>query len=150
MRFLAAATLLGLLVACSAAPDRMGLGYSRGSMDFGGTPDAWGGFDSDLDAYSIWFEWDLHKPVTLEVRALRNDMRLRHHEATVEDEEEKEKAELIAEAAERAREIPEVEGRWDWLFNNIEVWVMVLAGLAGILWKVGVWVGHKDAQEGKA
>jgi hypothetical protein len=150
MRHLAAAALLASLTACSAAPDRLGVGYSRGGMDFGGTPDAWGGFSSDLEAYSVWVEWDLHKPVALEVRALRNDMRVRQHEATVEEEEERDRADLIAEAAEAAREDGPEAGSWDWLNDYVEVWALILAGvvgLLGVLWRVGVWVGAREAKE---
>lgn len=149
MRYLAAAALLASLTACSAAPDRMGIGYSRGGMAFGGTPDAWGGFEADLDAYSLWFEWDLHRPVSDEVRALRDDMRRRHHEMTVAEEAEADRAAIIREAAERAQAepIPDDPGRWDWLFDNVEVWVMVLAGILGILWRVGVWVGRAEAEK---
>lgn len=145
------AAILGLFLAlsCGAAPDEMTLYYGRGDMDFDGTPDVWSDFGADTESVGISFTWYLHKPVVHEVRGLRNDMRVRAHEATVEEEEEKEKAELIAEAAEQAKSIPDEEGRWDWLYDNVEVWVMVLAGLLGILWRVGVWVGKREAQENK-
>jgi len=143
---IAALLTVFLTVSCGAAPDRFGVGYSRGGMNFGGTPDAWGGFDGDLDSVSVWVEWDLHKPVTLELRALRNDMRQRAHQATVEEEEKKEKADLIREAKEEAVEEAEA-GRWDWLYENLEVWMAILSAAFLSTLAIGKWMGSREKKE---
>lgn len=145
MKYLATAALLCSLTACGAAPDRFGItgGHSWGSFD--GTPGAWDDFGMDSDYVEVTFEWDLHTPVSQEVRALRNDMRARAHESSVEEEAEKEKAELIAEAAAKAKEEVAPAGQWDWLYDNVEVWVMLLVGIFGLLWRVGVYFGRLDS-----
>ena len=136
-------------MSCGVAPDEFYVEYERGSMEFSGQAPAWSGFDGDTtEAYAIGFTWYLHRPVADELRALRNDMRVRAHEATVEEEAEKEKAEPIAEAAAKAREIPAEEppGRWDWLFANLEVWVAVLAGVLTTAFGIGKWVERQNTK----
>lgn len=113
----------------------MGLSYSKGDTDFGDPSFATGGFSSDTQTYGIYFEWDFHAPVSHEIRGLRNDERLRHHEATVEQEAEKEQAELVADAEEKAH-----AGRFDWLKDDLEIWFAVLIGVLGAAYGVGRWI----------
>lgn len=150
-RSLAAAALLCSLAGCALEPSGYTLGVGHGDSGFSGGRGATDGLEMDTTFVYVEVHWDAHKPVSHEVRALRNDMRARHHEASVEEEAERDRAELIEEAAAAAAsvETPEDRGGYDWIYENVEVWAFLLVGILGVLWRVGVWVGKREQQEQK-
>ena len=140
-----------LCVSCGAvetvAPDGMYVEYHMMDTDFDGSWANNQGFTSSGRGLTFGFSWDLHRQAAPEIRGLRNDQRNRHEEATVEEEEEKEQAEIVADAEQKAEEKAK-DGQFDWLFNNIEIWFIVLTASLGIVWRLGRWVQKiKDKAE---
>jgi len=143
---------LALLVSCGAMPDEMSVGAGRGFTGFSGAPDAWDDLGMDTDSVHIEFTWYLHTPTSHEIRGLRNDMRRRAHEESVEREAEEDREALVAEVAAATAEPepappPPSPTPWGWLFENLEVAVWVLGAILSAAFAAGKWMARKKPEE---